>query len=221
MSKKEEIIDIAKIFFYTQGYNKTSIQNIIDKADIAKGTFYHYFKSKEDLLNQYVELEVSGLYQIVNNISDSELTAVEKFEQLFRKSSNWKTENIANMRSLLKVMMSKDNLYLRDSILKYQLEQITPIYTKIINQGKDEGLFNVIDSQYTAALIINIFSGFTNKIFSYLSAPKYTLEIFDKFIALIKNYEDTLTRVLGLKNGTIELVSVEELEKLVKGLMEA
>ena len=50
--RKNEIFDCAGELFYTEGYEKTSIQQIIDKLGIAKGTFYHYFSSKFDLLNQ-------------------------------------------------------------------------------------------------------------------------------------------------------------------------
>ena len=48
-SKRDEIVEIASLLFYRQGYGATGIKQIIEQAGIAKGTFYTHFKSKEDL----------------------------------------------------------------------------------------------------------------------------------------------------------------------------
>lgn len=48
-SKKALIIEVAARLFFEQGYHTTGIKQIIEAADIAKGTFYSHFKSKEEL----------------------------------------------------------------------------------------------------------------------------------------------------------------------------
>jgi len=47
--KRDEVIDIATELFHQNGFHNTGIQMILDRANIPKGSFYHYFKSKEDL----------------------------------------------------------------------------------------------------------------------------------------------------------------------------
>lgn len=49
LSKRDEIIEVASKLFYDQGYHRTGIQQIIQEAGTAKGTFYSHFKSKEQL----------------------------------------------------------------------------------------------------------------------------------------------------------------------------
>lgn len=220
MGTKEDIILIAKTLFFTKGYNKTSIQNIIDRAEIAKGTFYHHFKSKEDLLNQFVQQEVSELYEITKKIVEQNISAIEKFEAIFNSSSNWKSENMSQMKSLLKILISNENLYLRTAMLEYEKQQLTPVYTKILQQGVDEGSFNIQDTEYTSLLIINLFSGFTDQVYSYLSEPKYSQEIINKFKKLMRNFEDTLDRILGMKKGSIHIIDDLVLEDLIKGFLE-
>ncbi|WP_222982284.1 TetR/AcrR family transcriptional regulator [Flagellimonas meishanensis] len=51
----QHIISVAGNLFYTQGYNSTGINEIIDKCGIAKATLYSHFKSKEDLCIAYLE----------------------------------------------------------------------------------------------------------------------------------------------------------------------
>ena len=53
--RKQEFLDAAQKLFYEQGYDQTSVNTIIDAVGVSKGTFYHYFKSKEDLLDALAE----------------------------------------------------------------------------------------------------------------------------------------------------------------------
>ncbi len=48
-NRKTQIIEVASKLFFEQGYHVTGIKQIIEAADIAKGTFYSHFKSKEEL----------------------------------------------------------------------------------------------------------------------------------------------------------------------------
>ncbi len=52
---KERILDVAARLFYQQGYNSTGINQVIDEADIAKGSLYNHFPSKSDLLLAYLQ----------------------------------------------------------------------------------------------------------------------------------------------------------------------
>ena len=50
-STKSRIIKSAWNLFYKKGYDKTTVEDIINASKTSKGTFYHYFKGKEALLN--------------------------------------------------------------------------------------------------------------------------------------------------------------------------
>lgn len=51
----DKILDTAESLFYRQGYNSTGINQVIEEADIAKGSLYKYFESKTDLLVAYLQ----------------------------------------------------------------------------------------------------------------------------------------------------------------------
>lgn len=53
----EDILSTAYSFFIEKGYEKTSIQDIINELGISKGAIYHYFKSKEEILQSVLLLE--------------------------------------------------------------------------------------------------------------------------------------------------------------------
>ncbi|MBE7171561.1 MAG: TetR/AcrR family transcriptional regulator [Williamsia sp.] len=51
----DKILDTAERLFYTQGYCNTGINQVIDEADIAKGSLYKHFESKTDLMVAYLQ----------------------------------------------------------------------------------------------------------------------------------------------------------------------
>lgn len=53
---REKIINTAWKLFYEKGFGETTINDILREADISKGTFYYYFRSKDDLLGTLSEI---------------------------------------------------------------------------------------------------------------------------------------------------------------------
>lgn len=51
---KERIIETASDLFYSQGYNQTGINQIIEEAGVAKASMYQHFRSKEDIAVAYL-----------------------------------------------------------------------------------------------------------------------------------------------------------------------
>jgi AcrR family transcriptional regulator len=54
-TSKERILETAYKLFYTQGYNVTGINQILDQAKVAKASLYQHFGSKEELRVAYIK----------------------------------------------------------------------------------------------------------------------------------------------------------------------
>ena len=85
--KRTSILDTAFKLFTTQGVSKTSIAEISQKAGIAKGTFYLYFKDKYDIRNRLISHEASKLFKnsvtALNSYADEEKTKNPDFTITF------------------------------------------------------------------------------------------------------------------------------------------
>ena len=77
MANREEIIAAAKVF-RTKGYHAATVQDIADAVGILKGSLYHHFKSKEDLLYLIVKEPIARIYARMTEIAGSDLPAAEK-----------------------------------------------------------------------------------------------------------------------------------------------
>lgn len=80
--KRESILKTAFSIFTDKGVSKTSISEIVEKAGVAKGTFYLYFKDKYDLKNKLVSHQSSLVFknalEVLNDYNNDSLEFDEK-----------------------------------------------------------------------------------------------------------------------------------------------
>ncbi|MDP8203693.1 MAG: TetR/AcrR family transcriptional regulator [Candidatus Tenebribacter mawsonii] len=93
--RRSEILQKAQELFYKYGYTKTSVNMVIEALGISKGAFYHYFKSKEEMLDCLSDrLMQSIISKIESAINSTNLNAIEKLNIMYKESGNYKVENI-------------------------------------------------------------------------------------------------------------------------------
>ena len=142
--RQTEILDTAQMLFYTKGYDKTAVRDIIDEIGIAKGTFYHHFNSKEELLDALIgRLLDQSLLILEPILANEQLTALEKLHSFFDEVGNLKMENEALIRTLLATWYDDSNVIMREKMKQRSLDMFAPLYAQIVQQGIEEGVFTV------------------------------------------------------------------------------
>ncbi|WEK69642.1 MAG: TetR/AcrR family transcriptional regulator [Candidatus Chryseobacterium colombiense] len=85
-SPKERIISTTFELFAKQGYNSTGINQIISEANVARASFYQYFKSKEDLCVEFLNVRhdywFNELYHFTSNQKDIKSKIISSFDFL-------------------------------------------------------------------------------------------------------------------------------------------
>lgn len=137
-TRRAEILDTAYIFFNSKGYDKTSIDDIVQEICVAKGTVYYYFKSKEDIFIALVERRCKILIDRLTEVADDvNLNAIRKIEYMLEKEYIWESES----DQFLSHFHSWKNIENNQQSLIYLTSHYSPILAKVIQQGIDEGLF--------------------------------------------------------------------------------
>ena len=205
--RKDEFIDTAQQLFFTQGYDQTSVDAIIRKIGLSKGTFYYYFKSKEDLLDQLTCKMGEKILEEVKKIADREdLDAVAKLNKAYAVTGNIKLENIELLKVLIEVLYNDRNLFFRYKIFLKFTELITPEFTKIIRQGVNEKLFNTPYPEEAARLIFEIANTFSGQIPTLIIDLDENPENLKKVEREFKVYENAIERIIGAKEGTFNII---------------
>ena len=79
------ILDTASALFFQKGYDKTTLQDIIDATKLSKGAIYHHFASKEAIIIAVVDRIGECNTAVLAEVRDKKgLTGAEKLREMFR-----------------------------------------------------------------------------------------------------------------------------------------
>lgn len=213
-TKRNEILDVALKLVYSKGYDKMTIQDILDQLQISKGAFYHYFDSKADVLEALVERMAMEQVEshIITIVKNPQLTALEKLQRYFDTAVQWKTSQKEFMMELTKVWYSDENALARQKMFNMMVEHVTPLFVEIIKQGVREGVFSTPYPEYVSQVNINLIQGlgdtFARMLLSDEAKNSNAVQEAEKLIAA---YNDALERILGVPKGSIHLMDTESL----------
>jgi len=219
--RKIEFLDTAQQLFFTQGYDQTSVDAIIKKMGLSKGTFYYYFKSKEDLLDALIErMSENILKEVKKIIEKDDLSAISKLNNAYAVTGSIKLENIELVKLLLKVLYSDRNLFFRYKMFINSLEILAPEFSKIIKQGIKEKVFNTPYPEEAARLIFEIGYIFSEKLPQLILDLDKSPEKLNKTEKEYRIYENAMERIIGAEEGTIHIVNQNVLKKFSEKLKE-
>lgn len=78
-NKKDFILDAAQELFMEQGFDQTSISQILEATQIARGTLYYYFSSKEEIMDAIIERTIERAFTASQAFADNrQLTVLER-----------------------------------------------------------------------------------------------------------------------------------------------
>jgi AcrR family transcriptional regulator len=205
--RKDEFLDTAQKLFFSHGYDQTSVDTIIRKMGLSKGTFYYYFESKEDLLDKLTCKMGDKILKEVKKIADREdLDAAAKLNDAFAVTRSVKLENIELLKVLIKVLYNDRNLFFRYKIFQRFTEILAPEFAKIIRQGMNEKVFSTSYPDEAANLIFEIANAFSGKIPTLIIDLDKNPENIKKVEREFKVYENAIERIIGAKEGTFNIV---------------
>src|SRR4030095_124058 len=129
LARRNEILDVALKLVYSKGYDRMTIQDILDELQISKGAFYHYFDSKADVLEALVERMVVEQVEpmLLSAVQDPHLTALEKLQHYIDTAVRWKTTEKTLMMQLLEVWYSDENALARQKMMKRSEEHTSEL----------------------------------------------------------------------------------------------
>ena len=153
--KKEQIIEVARELFHKYGFKKVSMDEIAKSANVTKKTIYSYFKSKEELLEYFIQEEILNMKKIVENVERKNLDFFETINLAtynllkYRKSKDF-LKTITKEAELLKNPAILKNLELIDS-------KIQEFIKEKLEHAKENGYIYYHDLDITAFLVYKMY----------------------------------------------------------------
>jgi AcrR family transcriptional regulator len=216
--RKNEFLDVAMRLFMQTGYEQTSVNAIIDAVGVSKGAFYHYFRTKEDLLDEIASRSAKQALSIVEPlIDDASLTAVEKLNEMFRRTNSFKAANREIIVAIAKVFYDESNVMLRARLQNRSIDAVAPLLARIIELGNEEGSMRVSHPQETARFVLRIGGDVVAEFAGELPKLDDHPEALERVLLQMEVYTQSVERILGMIPGELVLVD-ESLMQILRGV---
>lgn len=148
MEIKEEILEAIQKKFFSEGFYKTTMDELASELRMSKKTIYKLFPSKNDLVNTIARRFTEQVKNKILPILESDMNAIEKLAGLINLLSNTAGRIGDRMFGELKNYFPS----VWQEVDAFRTEMMYGNITRVIEQGKREGLF--ID--YPTPIIMNI-----------------------------------------------------------------
>lgn len=190
--RKKELIKVAYELFTTKGYENTSVDEIIAKAGIAKGTYYYHFESKEQILEEVSNMMIDETIIRATKVLEMDLKPEEKILNIIL-SMKLKNEEV----EVENAIHTPENIILHKKINDRIIEGAIPLLANAVKEGIESGVFNCDNIEERIRMIL------------IMSQELFNHSAFDKNCVLV--FIDTVEKMLGTKTGSLSFIT-----KLIK-----
>lgn len=219
--RRDEILDAAQRLISTKGYEQMTVQDILDALQIAKGTFYHYFGSKQSLLEAMIERMIGETEQLFRPIlDDSQLPALDKLNYFFSALGRYKIAQQPLMLAMLRVWYTDENAIVRQKMRAAMLKRIAPLLAVVVRQGVREGVFTTDYPGEAGEIVFSLAQDLVDALAGLLLSFEPDRKDLGRIERTVAAYTDAIERALGAPANSLVLADSEILKKSVSYLTE-
>ncbi len=186
--RKQELLQIAYRMFLSRGYENTSVDEIIAEAGIAKGTYYYYFESKEQTLEEVIGMMIDMETAAAAQIVEADIPVPQKIVGIIASIRPSQEE-----LPIETALMRPENIIMHGKVKKKLIEAVTPLLTRVTEEGIRQGIFacDNIPERIKMLLILS------SELFDEDSYSPRDIEVFI----------DITEKLLGAKQGTMGFIT--------------
>ncbi len=192
-TRRSELIDTAEELFLENGYDETAVSEIVRNAGVAQGTFYHYFKSKDDVLSAITDRWIEEIRAGIEDIaSGNDSDAIDKILGVFGFFSSLGRSR----QRLVEYVHEERNAHLHIKFEKRVPQIIIPPFSRMIEEGVDDGFFDVRYPELAALSIMETAGAISHIHETYRLEDKT-----EKMKEITDATFDFIERILGAESG--------------------
>ena len=185
--RKKMLLKIAYDMFLTKGYDNTSVDEIIEKAQIAKGTYYYYFQSKEQMLEEVIDMMIKNEVKMAEQIIRTDISVPQKIVGILTSMKPTEEE-----QPIKNTLFQEENVLMHHKVRKKLIDTLTPLLSEVIKEGVNEGIFKCDNIPERVKMLLIISDGTFNE-------GTFTERDISVFI-------DMTEKLLGAENQTMNFI---------------
>ncbi len=216
--KKQEILSTAEEMFCKNGYEHTSVQEIIYHINSSKGSFYHHFLSKEAVLTGICSNRARQIFSAAETECKTAGSSVGRLDILLSGMIPFRDEKLQFLLMLLPVFMLPEGRTIRQSYCDALSQQFyTAICCEIIN-GHNSGELFCNDPENATQFVICLINHLWNQICDIIikGETKKVLPDLTECLHITECCRICIERFLSLPYGSLIIVDMHMLRNLAE-----
>jgi len=205
--RRDVFLDAARLLIQTRGYERFSLQDILDVTGASKGAFYHYFDSKDAIVDAVVDrmaTQADGLAESL--LADPELSAPRKLEALFGGIAEFKAERKDLVLGVMRVWLSEDNALVREKYRRLASVRLRPWLERIVRQGIAEGTFTSRFPDHLARVLVALIEGMGELAMELWVGRQDGTITFEEVKRTFDAYLEAFERIVGVRPGSLRFL---------------
>ena len=220
--RRAELLDRATGLFLRHGYDNVSLNDLIADAGVSKGAFYHWFPSKDALIEALAERSAREAFAgIERAVAGCDGDALARLNAVLQAGFDVKMDiagpdQLAAMVSLLRPA----NAHLYGRIVAVEEALFRPLLTRLISDGVADGVFDTFDPEGVADMFYALAARTNSNIMDVLQAADESAreQAIDCLTTRFRLHGLAIDRILGLPDGSITTLTRGQVEAMVAAL---
>ena len=158
--RRNEIIETAGKLFEEKGYEQTQVQDIVNEIGVAKGLFYYYFKSKDEVMEELADRYADAIIDAVNKLIDKDIATFDKINRIFQIFIDSAEKKSGIFMGILNV---KNGITHERNFFNVG-KKMVPLVTELILSGNDNGECNCSDPKFITEFLVSGLFNIMNQI---------------------------------------------------------
>ena len=216
--QRQRIIEAAARLFDQRGYERTSVQDILNELNLSKGGFYHHFDAKLSLLTAICDQRTAQAQRaMVDAVTACRGNALQKLNLLFAGAGLLNGQDVGYIALMLKVAYRGEGAMLRERIRMSSVEGALPLLRSIIHEGIAQKLFFTRYPDAVGELLLHLFANLMDMIAQSLAGGEDALL---GALARLEACRFAVEQLLGAPYGSVALMDMNAIAGLAAALAE-
>jgi AcrR family transcriptional regulator len=212
--RREELLDITFDLCRSHGYAAIRVEQIVQAAGVAKGTFYHYFGSKDAVLEALVERFGDSLFGNLRDAAARPGTACQRLQAVMDAAAAFKSSQ-ADL-SYASFLYREENLALRHRLFQAWREQAREVLVPVITAGTTDGSFTVTNPDAATDVVLLLWFDAPDHLWDRAATASAGDEFAEILLTGAQAIYEAQERILGVAPGTFAMPFSSEVVDLTK-----
>ena len=210
--KRTQILDAAEKLFFEKGYDRTSVQDILDALQLSKGGFYHYFDAKDSVLRAVSERRVQSRFDRLSaDLYGARRNPVDRLNLLLSMANLFETEDAPFAAMLMKLCYIDKDAAMIAHRRRVLVERLLPFMNDVIGEGIADGSFHTRHPMETGRLLLLMACDVDDEVCCLLADNPDNPDAMLRMLEMLNTWREAVERLVSAPYGSIMLFDATRL----------